>query len=44
MFVDPEDTKRVLREIHILRRLHNPFVVMLKDVFVSTSFSTDNTL
>lgn len=44
LFVDLEDTKRVLREIFILRHLQNPFIVNLKDVFVASSFSDDNTL
>ena len=44
LFVDLEDTKRVLREIFILRHLRNPFIVNLKDVFVTSSFSDDNTL
>lgn len=44
MFVDVEDTKRVLREIYILRHLHSPFIVRLRDVFVTSSFKSDNTL
>ena len=44
MFVDVEDTKRVLREIYILRHLHSPFIVRLRDVFVTSTFKSDNTL
>lgn len=44
MFVDLEDTKRVLREIYILRHLNNPFIIRLRDVFVTSSFKSDNAL
>lgn len=42
--MDNQDTKRILREIYILRHLDSSFVVALKNVFPSPNFKTDKTM
>ena len=42
--MDNQDTKRILREIYILRHLDSSFVVGLKNVFPSPNFNTDKTM
>ena len=44
LFVDIQDTKRVLREIYILRHFHSPFIVGLRDIFASSNFDKDRTM
>lgn len=44
LFMDNQDTKRILREIYILRHLNSSFVVGLKNVFPSPNFDTDKTM
>ena len=42
--MDNQDTKRILREIYILRHLDSSFVVGLKNVFPSPNFEKDKTM
>ena len=44
MFMDMQDTKRILREIYILRKLNCPNIVHLRNVFPSPKFDTDHTM
>lgn len=42
--MDIQDTKRVLREIYILRKLNSPYVIKLRNVFPSPQFNIDKTM
>lgn len=44
MFVDVQDTLRVIREIYILRNLDCPNIVRLRNVFPSPKFEVDKTM
>ena len=42
IFTDPVDSKRILRELVILRQLRHPLVVKLMDVFVSAAKNSND--
>lgn len=44
LFVDAQDTKRVLREMYILRHFNSPYIVSLRDVVPSPTFERDRTM